>query len=259
MATDNPQSIKLITCHLQAELIIDDIQYTGKAYLRAIQENFESFSDAINLKQETDEILHEARTVAKNHQAKILLAGFRAGQTHLELPDQYTPPDGFDFFTDFIGLKASTDDLRRQLSSVHNIRRVALTADRIRAFIETHDAGMSGVPNVPFLTEKSVRQQLPDGNLHLVELNRQVVGIYDLSLQTDQRSADLDEIAILPQWRSRGLGRQIIIELAEQLAKDGILSLSILVASSNTSALRLYRQLGFADEKLYSRWFRHML
>lgn len=262
MATDNPQSINLQTSHLQAELIIDDIQYSGKAYLRAIavQKEFESSEETLILNQESDELLRKAGIIALEHQAKILLAGFRAGQRLLELPDQLTPPASFEFYTDFINMTAKTDDLRKQASAKHIIRRVPLTADRIRIFIDAHEAGMCGVPNVPFLTEDSVRQQLPDGNLHLVELpGGQLIGHYDLSIQTDLHSADLDEIAILPPWRNHGFGRQIIAEISEQLANDGILSLAILVASSNTGALRLYRRMGFAGEALYSRWFRHML
>lgn len=253
-------AISIQTSHLQAELIIDDIQFSGKAYLRAIavQDKYKTFEDSRVLSQETDELLRDAQTVALQHQAKILLAGFRAGQ--IELPDQQNPPRGFEFYTDFIGLTATTDNLRDQPAEGQIIRRIPLTADRIREFIDIHQEGMRGVPNVPFLTEDSVRQHLMEGNLHLVEVSDgQVIGHYDLSIQADHLSADLDEIAILPEWRNCGLGRQIITELAGQLASSGIKKLSIIVASSNTAALRLYRRLGFNGETLYSRWFRRML
>ena len=41
----------------------------------------------------------------------------------------------------------------------------------------------------------------------------------------------------------------------DRLAELGFQSCFLQVASSNTPALRLYRESGFAEERAYSKWF----
>jgi ribosomal protein S18 acetylase RimI-like enzyme len=50
-----------------------------------------------------------------------------------------------------------------------------------------------------------------------------------------------------PQWRGRGLGRQLLTRLLDNLRRMGVHSAQLEVLTVNTPALALYRSLGFHD------------
>ena len=56
-------------------------------------------------------------------------------------------------------------------------------------------------------------------------------------------------------FRGHGLGRELLLSAMDRLAELGFQSCFLQVASSNTPALRLYRESGFAEERAYSKWF----
>lgn len=291
------QNVLIRTEHLQAELIISDIPYSGKAYLRAITGRIEpdrppgdenrqatAMSRAAaesrttatpSLSGEIDDLLNQARNLALAQHGRILLAGFRPDGL-LGLPSPEKPPAGLVHYTDFVLLTAVTAEVssRAEVLSlpfrsrsvacksgeIPEIQRVPLTDDRIRTYIDLHEAAMQGVPNVPQLTEEEVREQLPAGNLYILEqTGGAAVGFYERSVDPVNQTASLEEIGILPEWRNCGIGRMVIGVLAAELAAANISKLTVLVATVNEAALRLYRRLGFGQEQLFSRWFRQQL
>jgi ribosomal protein S18 acetylase RimI-like enzyme len=54
-------------------------------------------------------------------------------------------------------------------------------------------------------------------------------------------------IDMLPRIQRRGIGRQLISELIEDLARRGIRGVHLDVGSDNSGAIRLYRSLGFVE------------
>ena len=59
-------------------------------------------------------------------------------------------------------------------------------------------------------------------------------------------SADMMNIAVHPDYRRKGVARQLIDALTEKLAANGIRSLMLEVRASNAPAISLYEKLGFA-------------
>ncbi len=57
--------------------------------------------------------------------------------------------------------------------------------------------------------------------------------------------AELIDLAVLPAFRRRGIGRALLCRLIEQLHQQGVQTLLLDVRQSNTAAQALYRQLGF--------------
>jgi ribosomal protein S18 acetylase RimI-like enzyme len=52
-------------------------------------------------------------------------------------------------------------------------------------------------------------------------------------------------IALLPQYRNKGLGKSLLIHLLEQAKADGYQQISLSCDPTNNNALHLYQKLGF--------------
>jgi ribosomal protein S18 acetylase RimI-like enzyme len=66
--------------------------------------------------------------------------------------------------------------------------------------------------------------------------------------------AGLTAIEVAPRCRRRGLGRAISVALASAAVAQGTTGLYLQVATGNTAARALYRQVGFTDHHAYHYW-----
>lgn len=96
-------------------------------------------------------------------------------------------------------------------------------------------------------SETSVRSELSNPlSLWLVaEDDGKVVGY--VGSQSVAPEADVMNLAVAPEWRSRGIGRALMTALIAQLHSRGITALFLEVRVGNTPAQNLYRSLGFAE------------
>ena len=96
-------------------------------------------------------------------------------------------------------------------------------------------------------SETSVRSELSNPlSLWLVaEDGGKVVGY--VGSQSVAPEADVMNLAVAPEWRSRGIGRALMTALIAQLHSRGITALFLEVRVGNMPAQNLYRSLGFAE------------
>lgn len=73
--------------------------------------------------------------------------------------------------------------------------------------------------------------------------------------QTVLDEATLFNIAVDPAHQGKGYGKQLLQGLIERLRHQGIFTLWLEVRQSNTTALQLYRQLGFNDVSLRKNYY----
>jgi ribosomal protein S18 acetylase RimI-like enzyme len=66
--------------------------------------------------------------------------------------------------------------------------------------------------------------------------------------------AGLTAIEVAPRCQRRGLGRAISVALASAAVAQGTTGLYLQVATGNTAARALYRQVGFTDHHAYHYW-----
>ncbi len=145
-------------------------------------------------------------------------------------------------------------------SPVPDWQRVRITTDRIGQFIEIHRRSMAGVANVPVMDKAQAYELIEDNQVDLIELNNgEAVGYISVLIDNTAHTAEFEQIGILPEWRSKGIGRAVMQKTAAELAAAGIETLFVLVASVNTKARALYEKLGFGEPTLYSRWFQKNL
>ena len=96
-------------------------------------------------------------------------------------------------------------------------------------------------------SETSVRSELSNPlSLWLVAQDGgKVVGY--VGSQSVAPEADVMNLAVAPEWRSRGIGRALMTALIAQLHSRGITALFLEVRVGNTPAQNLYRSLGFVE------------
>lgn len=71
----------------------------------------------------------------------------------------------------------------------------------------------------------------------------QVVGY--IGSQAVMGEADVMNLAVLPEFRGKGIGRKLVETLIAELSAVNVSSLTLEVRASNETALRLYTKLGF--------------
>lgn len=96
-------------------------------------------------------------------------------------------------------------------------------------------------------SEVSVRSELsnPLSDWLVAEDGGKVVGY--VGSQSVAPEADVMNLAVAPEWRSRGIGRALMTALITQLHSRGITALFLEVRVGNTPAQNLYRSLGFVE------------
>ena len=96
-------------------------------------------------------------------------------------------------------------------------------------------------------SEKSVLSELTNLlSLWIVATDGdQVIGY--VGSQSVLGEADMMNLAVLPEYRRKGIGKNLVLRLIEELSKNAVHSLTLEVRASNGGAIALYHNLGFAQ------------
>jgi ribosomal protein S18 acetylase RimI-like enzyme len=133
-----------------------------------------------------------------------------------------------------------------------------------------HDGGIDAELNALYRTSDGCQEVL-DGILNqggsgifLIEASAMArdrgrgVG-FILVTQTAPRHAHLVQVAVLPEYQRRGVGRSLLHHSMSRLAALDFDTLSLIVSRSNHNALRMYQAMGFASVLSFPvfTWDRH--
>lgn len=69
--------------------------------------------------------------------------------------------------------------------------------------------------------------------------------------------ADMMNIAVAPDYRRRGIGERLILELIERLKANDVVCLTLEVRKSNEPAIALYQKLGFSEVGCRPNYYRN--
>jgi ribosomal-protein-alanine N-acetyltransferase len=83
--------------------------------------------------------------------------------------------------------------------------------------------------------------------------NGQVLGY--VGSQYGYGEADMMNLAVVPDFRNRGIGQQLVMELISHLADLHVKSLTLEVRQSNAAAISLYEKMGFQQVGLRPNYY----
>ena len=85
-------------------------------------------------------------------------------------------------------------------------------------------------------------------------LSGYLVAVFILSLEHGGLMAEIDEIFVLPERRSAGLGARLVAEAERDLAARGLRRLQLQLGVGNDRARRFYERHGFRRRAGYELW-----
>ncbi|RLE67792.1 MAG: ribosomal-protein-alanine N-acetyltransferase [Thermoprotei archaeon] len=87
------------------------------------------------------------------------------------------------------------------------------------------------------------------------EREGRVVG-YAIGLAKKWGEGHVISIAVHPEWRRRGVGKRLMLQLLEKMRRMGVRWVRLEVRVSNEAAINLYRRLGFSIEGVLKGYYR---
>ncbi len=106
-------------------------------------------------------------------------------------------------------------------------------------------------------SENSVASELKNPlALWLVALDDTTVAGY-IGSQSVEEEADMMNVAVHPDYRRKGIARELVAGLVAALAEKGVHSLSLEVRASNAPAISLYEQLDFTQVGRRPNYYRN--
>lgn len=131
----------------------------------------------------------------------------------------------------------------------------------IEDFETVYEIYMDEVNN-PFMTFEIITQEqfrpifeqiLAVKDLYVYESEGHITATYRIVRKQYRMShiAYFGSFAMHPNYRGKGLGKRIMLEIIARLQRDGIKRLELLVVSDNKRAIEFYKQLGFQVEGIF--------
>jgi predicted acetyltransferase len=83
---------------------------------------------------------------------------------------------------------------------------------------------------------------------YMVRLEDKIIG--KIKVKREQASAFISGFGILPDFRSKGYGKQALMQVLSMLNKEGIYEITLDVVAGNNNALNLYKSCGFKEQSI---------
>ena len=102
------------------------------------------------------------------------------------------------------------------------------------------------------------REMLASGEHYVYEQDGKVAASYRVTRKQHRLShiAYLGSFAVHPAFKSKGVGKRVVLDLAERLRKEGLKRLELLVVIDNHKAIDFYKSLGFEVEGLLKKFLK---
>lgn len=133
-------------------------------------------------------------------------------------------------------------------------------AEELKRFYEVYNTGLPNVDETTYERfSKSWGKNLESGNLErlwrVAVLENEIVGVVINSINDALKWGMIWELAVVPEYRDKGIGTNLIAESEQLLVKQGvkITDLAIGVKTHNTRAYALYERLGYGVRFLVVR------
>ena len=105
------------------------------------------------------------------------------------------------------------------------------------------------VPQLGITGDVWVRQLDGDTQVSVILVNGVVAGFIEYTLFAESNSGHVFYFAIDPQYRDKGLGRQLMNYVVIRLKKNGAQTIRLNAYSNNIKAIKFYTKFGFLAQK----------
>ncbi len=105
-------------------------------------------------------------------------------------------------------------------------------------------------------SEVAVRKYLDKGTLYKINCGELLVGVALVIPQTNT-TIELKNIAIVPKYQGKGIGKEILRQLTEECQKDGYQTVLVGTANSSIDNIAFYQKAGFRMEAIEKDFFSH--
>lgn len=105
-------------------------------------------------------------------------------------------------------------------------------------------------------SEVAVRKYLDKGTLYKINCGELLVGVALVIPQTDT-TIELKNIAIVPKYQGKGIGKKILRQLTEECQKNGYQTVLVGTANSSIDNIAFYQKAGFRMEAIEKDFFSH--
>jgi len=237
-------------------VITKEIPIKGEAFITElyINKDFLDYTSKEYGEHIINELLNKAVQICENHKAEVITLGFKPKLSYLE---GYVSNIGFNKTHEAIIMKYAKENVDKE-EKLNSIELEPLKEENIIEFMEAHNKGFSGTTNAANLSLEEVQDFLKDykGNEELIGIVKsegKTVGMYMLAVIDN--IGWIDNIAILEEYRTKGLGKVLIAKCIECLKNREVETIKLLVMSSNAVAYSFYKNYGFEEEVVFSTWY----
>lgn len=131
-----------------------------------------------------------------------------------------------------------------------------LTPTLAQQYLELYNRNFSEVPNAAFYSLDDIQRMLHDPSYEggLISIGGKIAGVYELSYR--EEVPEIASIALDPDFRGKGFGKQALRVLLYKLEQKGFDKAHLLVSSKNQAAIAAYESLGFEIGNTVSTWYR---
>lgn len=219
-------------------LIIREIPYSGKAYIRCDR------YDAADFPETLEKQLKRLWELG----AKRLYCGVRdAGFAEIETFS--CAGHMFRFYSDFHVLQKT---LTPEAGPALRLKR--MTADNAQLFAALYNEAFSDVPNAMTMDgAEQARIQTEPFEAGFFMLGGEPLGVYILDFS--EPIPEIAAICVCPAYRGSGNGHTAMRTLERRLLSLGYAEAQLLAASANEAACALYKACGYYTVRTISRWF----
>lgn len=129
------------------------------------------------------------------------------------------------------------------LAKLSDARAISLLSERLIEY---------GLPTTRY-TERKVKDAIRDEakNVVVSKLNGQIIGFGIMSYY--ENSANLDLLAVVPQFQGTGLAKELVIWLEKVALIAGTFKISVQAREKNLRAIKFYQALGYQISKKVPR------
>ncbi|NCB63491.1 MAG: GNAT family N-acetyltransferase [Clostridia bacterium] len=221
---------------MRLEVIEKEIVPKGKAYLVLREGSVEGMA----------EILRELRGKG----ARQVFLTSKAPETELQVgaPDEVR----LAFAHDMLGLTcALTFDRPRPQG---RLTLEPLTREKKDLFLDIYNQSFFDVPNSATYDAETFEEIMtPEYHCGFALLDGSPVGIYELGFKKE--NPEIGSIGLTVEARGKGLGRELLLTVMDNLADLGYKACWLQVSTLNRQAYPLYRSVGFGQDELLGRWY----